>query len=111
LKKTLVGAELTNYNYLCAEMSKLVGKGGFCSIVATEDVDNQVNSIKVNPNPFENYLKIENTKGDEIYELSNSVGQVFYKGKNIETQDFSHLAKGVYFLKIGNRKSYKLVKE
>jgi arylsulfatase B len=111
LKKTLVGAELTNYTYLCNEMSKLVGKGSFCNIIATEDIDNQINKIKIHPNPFENFIKIENAQGDETYELSNNLGQVFFKGKNIETQDFSPLAKGVYFLKIENSRVVKMVKE
>jgi arylsulfatase B len=111
LKKTLSTIELTNCNYLCTEMTKLVGTGGFCNIVATEDIDSQIGKIKVSPNPFENYLKIENAEGDEVYELSNQFGQVLFLGKNIETQDFSNLAKGVYFLKIENRKIFKMVKE
>ncbi len=80
----------------------------------TKMTDNQElaeNNIRVFPNPFENYINIKNARGDETYELSNQLGQVFFKGKNIETQDFSHLAKGVYFLKINEKRILKMIKE
>jgi Protein of unknown function (DUF1566) len=78
---------------------------------ANQDVLVEKDEIKVFSNPFGNHIKIENAQGDETYELSNSVGQIFYKGKNIETKDFSTLTKGIYFLKINEKKVLKMIKE
>jgi hypothetical protein len=78
---------------------------------ANQDILVENDKIKVFPNPFENFIKIESAKGDETYELSNNLGQIFYKGKNIETQDFSTLTKGIYFLKINEKKVFKMIKE
>jgi hypothetical protein len=68
-------------------------------------------NIHIFPNPFENFIEIENAQGNEIYELSNGVGQVFFKGKNIETQDFSNLLQGIYFLKINEKRVFKILKK
>jgi hypothetical protein len=79
----------------------------------TKTTDNQEfveNNIRIFPNPFENFITIENAQGDETYELSNNLGQVFFEGKDIETQDFSTLAGGVYFLKINEKTIKKLLK-
>jgi hypothetical protein len=45
--------------------------------------------------------------------MTDAMGNTVYKGKDIEKQDFSSLAKGLYFLKlIGNDNiSQQLIKE
>jgi arylsulfatase A-like enzyme len=111
LKKTLSNIELTNYNYLCNEMTKLIGTGGFCNIIATKDAENELDRIKISPNPFIDYITVQNIQGDENYELSNSIGQVVFSGKNIENQNFSYLPKGIYCLKIDEKQVVKLMKE
>ncbi len=109
-KSTLTSAESSNYQYLCSQMNTLLSKTDICKLkVGTED--KALNFINAFPNPFENYINIENAEGNETYELSNQLGQVFFKGKNIENQDFSPLANGVYFLKINEKKVLKMVKE
>jgi len=65
------------------------------------------------PNPFSNQIRLKNKSGKEQFVLTNSIGQVVYTGNAIEQQNFSMLAKGIYFLKIYDQKvaSYKLIKE
>ena len=111
LKGTLNSIELENYNYLCNEMSKLVGTGGFCSLTNSENsltVDNQVF-----PNPFTDFIHLSNPDQNNRYRLLNAMNQTIFNGKNIELQDFSKIASGVYFLEIsGNlQQVIKLVKE
>ena len=69
--------------------------------------------IKVFPNPFSSKINIENATENEIYTLTNELGQEIFSGKNIEKQDFSNLAKGIYFLKITyeTSKTIKLIKD
>jgi arylsulfatase B len=111
LKKiSLTATEQSNYQYLCNEMNTLLGNTNNCKLkVGTKD--EVAENIHIYPNPFEKYIKIENAQGDEVYELSNQLGQIIFLGKNIGSQDFSSLAKGIYFLKIDNKKDYIIVKE
>ncbi len=108
-KASLTATESSNYQYLCSQMNTLLSKTDICKIkVGTED--KTLDLLFAFPNPFENHITVENAQGDENYELSNQLGQVFFKGKNIEKQDFSYLANGVYFLKINEKKVLKMVK-
>lgn len=50
------------------------------------------------PNPFYDRIKINNLTGNEQYILTNSLGQIIYFGTKIQDEDFSYLAKGVYYL-------------
>ncbi len=111
LLKTLSATELTNYNYLCNEMTKLTGTGGFC---LQTDVKNTSSSTKeIFPNPFSSHLQLKSKIANEKFELRNYCGQIIYYGNNIESQNFSALASGIYFLKIIDETTtiIKLVKE
>jgi len=114
LTGTLSADELANYQYLCSEMTTLVNGASFCNpAVGANDLSGMPKTWSVYPNPFRShiYLKI---KPEEIYfELLNPLGQVIYMGSDIEKQDFSNLAKGVYFLRILDSTSqvFKLQKE
>ncbi len=55
------------------------------------------------PNPFHDYIFLENAQVDVVCELANALGQMVFQGKNLGKQDFSGLPPGVYFLKIGGR--------
>ncbi len=109
---TLSTIDLTNYNYLCNEMTNLVGVGNFCN-PALKTTENQLNLNVVFPNPFSSKINIENATGNENYTLTNEIGQEIFSGKNIEKQDFSALHKGIYFLKISDKTSIvtKLIKQ
>jgi hypothetical protein len=69
-------------------------------------------NVVVFPNPFTTKINIQGATGSETFELVNAIGQQIFVGKNIEEQDFSSVAKGVYFLKVQNTSSViKLVKQ
>lgn len=62
----------------------------------------------VYPNPFSSKITIENTLGNETYQLYNEIGQRLFSGKNIENQDFSGLQKGIYLLEINGETTSKI---
>ena len=110
LNGTLTTTQITNYNYLCSEMTNLVGGTSFCNTLGVNNVESQIN---VSPNPFHNFITIKSTSGNENYKLYSNLGQLIYEGNAIETQDFSSLANGIYFLKIIDKSTstIKLIKE
>jgi PKD repeat protein len=72
----------------------------------------EVTKLQVYPNPANAELIIKNYEGGEI-EVFSIVGQTIMTLKTlgtIETIDISHLASGMYFLKVGN-KVVRFVKE
>lgn len=56
--------------------------------------------IAVAPNPFTDKIALLHSDGTEDISLFNAVGQLIWSGKQIERQDFSGLATGVYFINI-----------
>jgi len=74
---------------------------------------NNTSSIEVFPNPFHYNINVKTLAGNEYFELYSNLGQLIYKGKSIENEDFSALPKGIYFLKISNKTTSitKLIKE
>jgi arylsulfatase B len=98
---TLNATELTNYQYLCNEMSNLLGTTNFCLPLATDNLY-QKQTIKAFPNPFTSYITVENKDEQTEFIFTNAVGSVIYKGKDLEKQDFSALPQGVYFLQSKN---------
>jgi len=110
LTGTLTTTQITNYNYLCTEMTNLVGGTSFCNALGVNNVETQIN---VSPNPFHNFISIKSGSGNENYKLYSNLGQLIYDGTAIENQDFSSLANGIYFLKIMDKSTstIKLIKE
>ncbi len=62
------------------------------------------------PNPFTNKICLKNTTGKETFELTNTIGQTIWSGKQIEKQDFTGLLPGVYFLKMMVQNSPQTIK-
>jgi arylsulfatase B len=111
---TLTPTQSSNYSYLCGEMTNLVGGTSFCNPLLSIDTANfESNEIKVFPNPFHFKINLKSHTGNENYELYSNLGQLIFKGKSIENQDFSALANGIYFLKIIDKTTttFKLVKD
>jgi arylsulfatase A-like enzyme len=110
LTGTLTTTQITNYNYLCSEMTNLVGGTSFCNALGVNNVEQQMG---VFPNPFHDFITIKSTSGNENYKLYSNLGQLIFEGTAIENQDFSSLANGIYFLKIIDKSSstIKLIKE
>lgn len=76
--------------------------GGFfkkycSSSVSINDLSNT--SIDVSPNPFYSELTIKAPENANFI-LSNTFGQIFYEGGEIQNYDFSRLSRGLYLLKI-----------
>lgn len=75
---------------------------GITSCDIPTGLSSQENETRINvfPNPFSDKIILQNTTGNEIYELINAVGQVIFSGKNIDAQSFSELPAGIYLLKM-----------
>lgn len=110
LASNLNSEALTNYNYLCTEMTKLTGKNEYCSLTPT--FDSNPSSLSIYPNPFTDFIKIEGQNQFNTYKLFNSLGIEIYNGDFIERQNFSSLPEGVYYLEISglNNSLIKLLK-
>ena len=110
LNGTLTTTQISNYNYLCTEMTTLVGGASFCNALGVNNVEPQ---MIVDTNPFHNFIALKSNSGNEYYELYSNLGQLIFEGNAIENQDFSSLANGIYFLKIINQSisTIKLIKE
>lgn len=94
----------TNTNYvICVR--------GIPTSLSNHEVVKETNTLQVLPNPFTSKLRIVNSKGTEVYELCDEMGNQIYLGCYPDQQDFSNLQNGVYFLKIAETSTvYKLVK-
>ena len=111
---SMTSTDVSNYYYLCNEMANLIGSGAFCTTgVNIPESALIYNKITVNPNPFSSYIKVSTFTENETFELINIFGQIIYKGNSIETQNFSYLPSGIYFLKKINKleNAIKLIKE
>ncbi|HRH36610.1 MAG TPA: sulfatase-like hydrolase/transferase, partial [Catalimonadaceae bacterium] len=64
LNGTLTPTELTNYQYLCGEMTNLVGTNGFCNPVLSSLPNKESNPFSVYPNPAKGLVVV---KSDRIY--------------------------------------------
>ena len=92
---------LSNYIYLCTEMTALLGGISICdAAVGTQDVAGNAHRVSAYPNPFSTHLRVTPVSNEALFELTNALGQVVFSGKNIAQQDFSGLPDGAYFLKI-----------
>jgi arylsulfatase A-like enzyme len=114
LTMSMTTTDISNYYYLCNEMTTLTGSGVFCLTGVDVKENNKIyNAFSVRPNPFSTFIKISSNTENEFMELINCYGQIIYSGDLIEKQNFSDLPNGIYFLKKVNEsdKAIKLIKE
>ncbi len=104
LKGTLTETDLSNYNYLCTEMTNLVGGTSFCQSgvgiknIAMNDV------IEIYPNPTHETLNIklsENVFNNNHLTLIDCLGRVIYAQENLlplkpYAINLSEFQKGLY---------------
>lgn len=109
LNNPLSNVELTNYNYLCNQLSNLIGSGNYCSLTSVNDLYSKQDSYLFVPNPFSNYLNWKSNETHSFVQLKDSFGKIVYAGNDIASIDFSFLAPGFYFA-TANGKTQKLVK-
>ncbi|HPI54557.1 MAG TPA: sulfatase-like hydrolase/transferase, partial [Chitinophagaceae bacterium] len=106
LTTNLNSQQLSNYNYLCSELTNLVGSGAYCQVGV--GLQHQMpTSVSVYPNPFTHHIYGLDNESVVLY---NQVGQVVYDGNNLQQADFSNVASGLYFLQV-KQQVLKLVKE
>ena len=98
----LTTQEKDQYNILCNKMNTLVGGTNFC--LSQVDVQTLLTAVPnlVYPNPFVDYIHFKNPNTQNLYKLSNCLGQTLYYGNHIENENFSLLPAGLYFLTIIN---------
>lgn len=67
-------------------------------------------AMQIYPNPFSGKITLISKTDLDDFELFDAAGQLVWKGKPIEQQDFSALSPGVFFLKVKNGVSQKTIK-
>lgn len=92
--------DISNYYYLCNEMATLTSNSLVCKTdVGVVEQDKKVKKLIEFPNPFSDRIHIRSAEPNEEFELSDVNGKLLYRGKEIESHDFSGLKKGIYFLR------------
>ena len=99
---TTYDLKINNNNVLCVRNATQIPN-------AIHEITNE-NKLHIFPNPFHNFIKMEIRMATELTILQNIQGEIVYQGKEIETQNFSRLPNGIYFLKVKNQ-TIKLIKE
>lgn len=64
----------------------------------------------IHPNPFSEKINLANLTGLEVYFLFNTLVQVIWKGKNIQSHDFASLTNEIYFLKVASNSGEQTIK-
>ena len=107
----MTGSNLTNWEYLCGEMSKLLGVSNGCSLILSTEIES-LNAMPF-PNPFNSKINFSDQKDGLIYILFAADGKEIYRGPTIKNQDFSFLPKGVYYLQTTENIGalFKMIKE
>lgn len=89
------------------------GAGGICIITwspVSGMVDPEVNAPVLVNNPFTDRIALRNVKGTERYELLDASGRMLWSGMNIGAEDFAHLGRGSYFLKVIDAGSFRTIR-
>lgn len=114
----LSAIEITNYNYLCSEMTALLGSGTYCQNMVGSNRHSLTNCCQIYPNPASNQCTINVSQifVGESYSIVDFTGReaisgVFTGENNII--DIENLPDGIYLLRTGTANEYamKFVKE
>lgn len=112
LESSLSTTDITNYYYLCNELTNLVGSGTYCTTdVSIQQTFLQKNHFSIYPNPFTNTFLFNQDFLNTYMILYDALGHVIYEGSAIEKQDFSSISKGVYYLRWNDSNSIKIIKQ
>jgi hypothetical protein len=68
------------------------------------------NDTKVFPNPFDQRIHLSSTVGVKNISLYDALGKNIWSGSNLENQDFSYLAAGMYLLEVKSSQSNRIFK-
>ncbi len=110
LKSTMSATDSSNYLYLCNQMTTLIGSGNYCQSGVGISNPIQTSKIQISPNPFTDKINITGLPKETSITMTNTLGQIIYKGNDISSQDFTALPEGLYFLSAGKGVFVKVVK-
>ena len=101
---------LTNSNILNCTVDNTISN--LLNVCPATGINNGIKDISFNiyPNPFTSDLYSDKTEQIEFYELVNSSGQIIWTGNKLDGNNFSSLARGLYFLKLKTIHSTQIVK-
>ncbi len=108
LNGTLSSTELYNYNYLCSEMTKLIGGNSICKSSLGIKQSIAKNGVKVYPNPANHIVYFDFNTIDEgicTIELIDNLGRIVYQKSqaldaNIMRLNVADYTSGLYYAKI-----------
>jgi arylsulfatase A-like enzyme len=111
LINTMSMTDIANYNALCDTLHTLINSVS-CSTTGLINRD-IINKMNVYPNPFSNYIMVDEELTLHELELIDYQGRVVFSGNGINTINFSELPRGLYLLKDKSQynQSIKLIKE
>lgn len=108
-----VPSSLSNYLYYKLKQTDTDGKYTYSKIIYANCAEADV--IDFYPNPFEDVLSFKlNHRDEAVVDVYDNLGQIIYTNTitNSQTQiDLNQLASGVYYLKVNQSKSYKIIKK
>lgn len=98
LAQNLTANELSNYNYLCNELSTLVGTASCLAGVGISEINGQKSNLEIHQNGNNLSFFAESSYKVLVHDaLGNIVSEQQYpKGRN--TLSIQHLTKGIYFI-------------
>ncbi len=105
--------DVTNYNYLCTNMTTLVGGASYCNSVTTpiNTVNLLDNNFTIYPNPVKNkFYVISNNPSVQVSNIIivDALGRVIQQLSNIQFQigiNTSQFKKGTYYLQFTENKT------
>jgi hypothetical protein len=106
LSGSMSATDISNYYYLCNQMTSLVGAGSFCKAgVGVTDTKYVVYSIYPNPTTGVVYIQ-DDVKANSSIHICNADGKILISKKaiaaSIQTIDVAILPTGVYLLQYTN---------
>lgn len=104
---------LTTYELKTARLKALYVRGNSGINTEIKEAVEAQDALQVYPNPFSVSIHVKSKAGTERFEVTNGIGQMIYSGIDIESQNFSLLNSGLYFLKMAGVEStvVKIVKK
>lgn len=106
-------SSLSDYVYYKLKQTDTDGKYTYSKIIYANCSEADV--IDFFPNPFEDVLSFKlNHRDEAVVDVYDNLGQIVYTNKITESQtqvDLCQLASGVYYLKVNQNKSYKIIKK
>lgn len=110
ITQSMTSEDITNYYYLCNELTNLIGSGTYCTNAMSIHPVAENESLEVYPNPFTSSIRLKGIRYDSEVWLYDITGRVILHDKAAQLQDLSNLKNGVYELKT-NKGRFKVVKE